>query len=143
MWFSKPAGLDRFVVAQDEVYDRVVAELSAGHKRSHWMWFVFPQLKKLGRSGTAKFYGLADRAEADAYWQHERLHARLVDCTNLVLGHPDKTAHAIFGSPDDLKLCSCMTLFEIVAPAERAFADVIDRFYDGLRDDATRTLLDR
>jgi uncharacterized protein (DUF1810 family) len=143
MWFSKPAGLERFVVAQDEVHDRVIAELTAGHKRSHWMWFVFPQLKDLGRSGTAKFYGLADLAEAREYWQHDRLRSRLVDCTNLVLSHADRSAHAIFGSPDDLKLRSCMTLFEVVAPEARAFGDVLDRFYDGLRDDATRTLLGR
>jgi uncharacterized protein (DUF1810 family) len=134
-------GLERFVVAQDPIHDAVVAELTAGHKRSHWMWFVFPQLKGLGRSGTALFYGLDGRAEADAYWRHDVLRTRLSECTRLVLSHRDRTAHDIFGSPDDLKLKSCMTLFDAVARDEPMFGDVLKQFYDGRRDDVTLRML--
>lgn len=134
-------GLARFVEAQSPVYASVLAELAAGRKTSHWMWFVFPQLKPLGRSGTARFYGLEDRAEAAAYWQHPVLGERLKECTRLVLATPGKTAHDIFGSPDDLKLRSCMTLFGAVAPDEPAFRDVLARFYAGEPDPATLALL--
>jgi uncharacterized protein (DUF1810 family) len=143
IWGSKTTGLARFVEAQEPIYDDVVAELSAGRKRSHWMWFMFPQLKGLGRSGTAVYYGLDGRAEADAYFQHALLRTRLVQCTQLVLSHPDRTAHAIFGSPDDLKLQSCMTLFEAIAPDEPAFGEVLRQFYAGARDETTLTMLGR
>ena len=135
------SGLARFVEAQDEVFGSVLAELGAGRKASHWMWFVFPQLKALGRSGTAKFFGLADRREAEAYWRHPVLGERLRRCTGLVLATGGRSAHDIFGSPDDLKLRSCMTLFEAVAPEEPAFRAVIDRFYGGEADAATLALL--
>ncbi|MGZ5215824.1 MAG: DUF1810 domain-containing protein [Caldimonas sp.] len=134
-------GLARFVEAQSPVYASVLAELAAGRKTSHWMWFVFPQLKALGRSGTARFYGVEDRAEAAAYWQHPVLGKRLKECTRLVLATQGKTAHDIFGSPDDLKLRSCMTLFGAVAPEEPAFRDVLARFYGGEPDPATLVLL--
>jgi uncharacterized protein (DUF1810 family) len=134
-------GLERFVAAQAPVYADVLRELGAGRKTSHWMWFVFPQLKSLGRSATARFYGLADRAEALAYWRHPLLGPRLVECTRLVLATAGRTVHEIFGSPDDLKLCSCMTLFDAVAPEEPAFRAVIDRFYRGVADAATLELL--
>jgi uncharacterized protein (DUF1810 family) len=134
-------GLERFVAAQAPVYDAVVAELAAGRKRSHWMWFVFPQLKGLGRSGTALFYGIDGRREADAYWRHDLLRARLSECTSLVLGHRGDSAQAIFGSPDDLKLKSSMTLFEAVADDAPIFGEVLDAFYDGRRDDATLRML--
>jgi len=130
-------GLERFVDAQASVYAAVLGELGAGRKTSHWMWFVFPQLKALGRSRTALFYGLEDRAEAAAYWGHPLLGPRLLECTRLVLATTGRSAHAIFGSPDDLKLCSCMTLFEAVAPEEPAFRAVLDRFYAGVADVAT------
>jgi uncharacterized protein (DUF1810 family) len=133
--------LARFVAAQDAVWGDVVAELTAGRKRSHWMWFVFPQLKGLGRSGTAIHYGIADRAEALAYFAHELLGPRLVACTRLVLTHPERDVHAIFGSPDDLKLRSCMTLFRAVAPDESAFDDVLRMFHRGEPDPATLALL--
>ena len=119
----------------------VRAELAAGAKTSHWMWFVFPQLRALGRSATARHYGIADRAEAAAYAAHPVLGPRLVECTRLVLGVHGKSAHAIFGSPDDLKLCSCLTLFEAVAPAERVFAEALARYYEGRRDERTLELL--
>lgn len=128
---------DRFVDAQSPVYPSVLAELGAARKTSHWMWFIFPQLKSLGRSGTAKFYGLEDRAEAAAYWRHPVLGERLRQCTRLVLATRDKSAHDIFGSPDDLKLRSCMTPFDAVAPDEPAFREVLQRFYAGEPDAVT------
>jgi uncharacterized protein (DUF1810 family) len=134
-------GLDRFVEAQAPVYASVLRELGAGSKTSHWMWFVFPQLKSLGRSSTALFYGLEDRAEATAYWRHPLLGPRLLECARLVLATTGRSAHAIFGSPDDLKLCSCMTLFVAVAPEEPGFRAVLDRFYGGVADAATLGLL--
>jgi uncharacterized protein (DUF1810 family) len=133
--------LQRFVAAQDPVYGQVCAELAAGRKASHWMWFVFPQLRDLGRSATARFYGLASRAEALAYWQHPVLGARLRQCARLVLAVQGRTAHDIFGSPDDLKLRSCMTLFAAVAPEEPVFAQVLQRFFGGEPDPRTLALL--
>jgi uncharacterized protein (DUF1810 family) len=138
---SSPSGLDRFVAAQDGVWDDVVDELAAGKKQSHWMWFVFPQLKALGRSGTARQYGIADRVEAGAYFAHDLLGPRLVRCARLVLTHPDRDVHAIFGSPDDLKLRSSMTLFRAVAPHEPTFDDVLRVFYRGEPDLVTLELL--
>ena len=134
-------GLERFVEAQAPVYASVLRELGAGSKTSHWMWFVFPQLKALGRSDTARFYGLEGRAETLDYWRHRLLGPRLLECTRLVLATTGRSAHAIFGSPDDLKLCSCMTLFDAVAPEEPAFRSVLDRFYAGVADAATLDLL--
>ena len=134
-------GLQRFVDAQGTVYAAVLRELGAGRKSSHWMWFVFPQLKPLGRSAMAKLYGLDGRAEALAYWQHPLLGPRLLECIRLVLATEGRSAHAIFGSPDDLKLCSCVTLFDAVAPEEPAFREVLDRFYGGVADAATLELL--
>jgi len=136
-----PSDLGRFVTAQDAVYDAVVAELTAGRKRTHWMWFVFPQLKGLGRSGTALRYGVEGRAEAEAYWRHDVLRARLAECTRLVLAHRDRSAHAILGSPDDRKLQSCMTLFGAVVPDESVFGEALHQFYGGERDAVTLALL--
>jgi uncharacterized protein (DUF1810 family) len=136
-----PHDLQRFVQAQQGVYDDACAELAAGAKRSHWMWFVFPQLRGLGRSGTAQFYGLAGRDEAVAYWQHPTLSSRLKRCCELLLGLQGRSAHDVFGSPDDLKLRSCMTLFEAVAPQEPVFGQVLERYCDGERDEATLRLL--
>ncbi len=133
--------LDRFVEAQAGVIDAVRAELRDGRKTSHWMWFVFPQLRGLGRSSTARHYGIADRAEAAAYAHHPVLGPRLLECTDRVLTHPGSSAHRIFGSPDDLKFASCMTLFEAVWPNEPGFARALDTFYGGRRDSATLGLL--
>jgi uncharacterized protein (DUF1810 family) len=132
-----PFDLDRFVQAQAPVIERVQAELAAGRKASHWMWFVFPQLRSLGRSGTARHYGIASLEEARAYWQHPVLGPRLRHCTALVLAVPGRTAHEIFGSPDDLKFRSCCTLFEAAAPEEPVFAQALQRFYGGERDALT------
>lgn len=139
--FVAPDDLERFVQAQDRVHAQVMAELAAGHKRSHWMWFVFPQLAGLGRSDTARFYGLADIREARAFGAHPVLGARLKACSEAVLAHRHRSAHGIFGSPDDLKLCSCMTLFEVALPREPVFAAVLAHFYAGTRDAATLSLL--
>lgn len=134
-------GLERFVEAQDRVYASVREELAVGNKASHWMWFVFPQLKALGRSTIAKHFGIASRDEALAYWQHPVLGTRLKECTELVLAVGDKTAHEVFGSPDDLKFRSCMTLFAQVAPDEPVFSQALKRFFGGQPDAMTLNLL--
>ena len=136
-----PHDLQRFVDAQDPVYHDVRLELAAGQKRSHWMWFVFPQLKELGRSATARHYGLASRAEAAAYWAHPVLGPRLKECSDLVLAVQGRTALQIMGSPDDLKLRSCMTLFAQVAPQEAVFGRLIEKYYGGVPDGKTLALL--
>ena len=137
----EPFDLDRFVHAQDGVLDAVRRELGAGRKQTHWMWFVFPQLRALGRSSTALHYGIRSLDEARAYMAHPLLGPRLLDCTGLVLAVQGRSAHAIFGSPDDLKLRSCMTLFAAAAPDEAAFPEVIRRYYDGAGDPETLRLL--
>ena len=135
-------GLQRFVTAQDPVYADVRDELAAGRKRSHWMWFVFPQLQGLGHSATAQYYGIESRQEATAYWQHPLLGTRLRQCTALVLATRGKSAHDIFGTPDDLKFRSCMTLFAAVAPAKPLFEQALARFFGGRPDEKTLALLD-
>jgi len=138
---SDPFTLQRFVDAQQPVYTQVTAELAAGAKTSHWMWFVFPQLRALGRSATALHYGLVSRAEAHAYWRHALLGPRLAECSTLVLNTRGLSALQIFGAIDAMKLRSCMTLFEAVVPEAPVFAQVIDRFHDGQRDPLTIALL--
>lgn len=133
--------LERFVEAQDPVFRNARAELAAGQKTSHWMWYVFPQLKGLGMSSTAQHYGISSLAEAEAYWRHPVLGPRLKECTELVLAVPDRSASEIFGNPDDVKFRSCMTLFEKAAPDEPAFAQALDRFFGGERDARTLALL--
>lgn len=129
--------LQRFVDAQDGVWDDVLAELRAGRKTSHWMWFVFPQLKSLGLSETARFYGIGSRDEARAYWQHPVLGERLREATRLVLAVQGRDLRAIFGTPDDLKFRSSMTLFATVAPEEPRFREALDRFCAGVPDPLT------
>jgi uncharacterized protein (DUF1810 family) len=139
---ADPHELERFVAAQDPVIDVVLAELRAGTKRSHWMWFVFPQLAGLGRSATAKFYELASRDEALAYWLHATLGPRLAQCCSLLLPHRGIGAERILGPVDAMKFRSCLTLFEQVAPEQPLFAQLLDAFYGGRRDPATLALLD-
>jgi uncharacterized protein (DUF1810 family) len=136
-----PHDLRRFVEAQDPVYTRVCAELAAGAKGSHWMWFIFPQHQALGRSATARRFGLASLAQARAYWEHPLLGARLKECTRLALAVPGKTAQQIFGPPDDLKFRSCMTLFAQAAPDEPVFGQALERFFGGQGDERTMALL--
>ena len=135
-----PSDLDRFVTAQDPVIDQVRRELAAGAKRTHWIWFIFPQLRALGRSSTARFYGLADLAEARAYFAHPVLGPRLVECTALVDHVQGKTALQILGSPDDLKFRSCLTLFAKIEPSP--FEAALQHFYQGQPDPLTLELLD-
>ena len=130
-----------FIRAQNPVFGQVLAELRAGEKRSHWMWFIFPQLKGLGRSPTALRYGLDDLAMAQDYLKHEVLGPRLLECTRAVLGVSGRTAHQIFGSPDDLKFRSSMTLFGRADPEQPAFADALAQYYDGIEDFRTLELL--
>ena len=134
-------GLQRFVEAQDLVYETVCNELALGEKTSHWMWFIFPQLKGLGRSPIAKHYGIETADEALLFWQHPVLGKRLKECTQLVLAQPNTTAHDIFGSPDDLKFKSCMTLFAHIAPTEPCFKGALVRFFNGKPDENTLKLL--
>jgi uncharacterized protein (DUF1810 family) len=136
--------LERFVQAQAPVWDTVCAELRAGAKRTHWMWFVFPQLQQLGRSSTARFYGLQGADEARAYGRHPLLGPRLREAAALVLAACSaggRSVHQVFGSPDDLKLRSCMTLFEAVTPDEPVFAQVLQQCCGGERDALTLQLL--
>jgi len=133
-------GLQRFVDAQAPVFRQVCAELAAGRKTSHWMWFVFPQLKGLGRSATAQHYGIGSAAEARAYWDHPLLGPRLKQCTELVLAVEGRSAHDIFGPPDDLKFRSCMTLFARIT-GEALFTRALDRYFGGQPDAATLELL--
>lgn len=132
---------DHFVAAQDPVYRTVTAKLAAGRKTSHWMWFIFPQLAGLGRSAMARRFALAGLEEAKAYLAHPVLGARLAECTDLALGHADRGAHAVFGSPDDLKFRSSMTLFHLAEPGAARFRAALDRFYDGQEDAETLRLL--
>ncbi|WP_237214156.1 DUF1810 domain-containing protein [Falsiroseomonas oryziterrae] len=134
--------LDRFLRAQEPLIGQVRAELAAGRKRSHWMWFVFPQLRGLGRSEMAHYYGISGLPEARAYASHPVLGPRLAECTRLVLGVEGRTAREILGSPDDLKFRSCMTLFARAAPEQPAFREALDRFFGGEPDAATLTLLE-
>jgi len=131
--------LQRFVSAQETTYDRALAELRAGQKRSHWMWFVFPQIAGLGSSPTAQRYAIRDRAEARAYLDHPLLGPRLVECAEALLAVEGRSAQQILGYPDDLKLRSSMTLFAEAADAGPAavFRQVLDRYYDGEPDPAT------
>ena len=132
--------LERFVSAQDPLIGRVQEELRAGQKRSHWMWFVFPQIAGLGRSATAQHYAIVSRGEADAFMAHPVLGARLVQCTGLVNAVAGRTAHQIFGSPDDLKFHSSVTLFSAVSD-EGVFADALARYFGGQPDRSTLDLL--
>ncbi len=139
---NDPFDLQRFVTAQQPVMETVLAELRAGRKRSPWMWFVFPQLRGLGRSSTAHFYGIASLDEARAFLAHPLLGPRLGLCTKAVLECSAPSLHAIFGSPDDMKFRSSMTLFALVSPdPDSVFRKAIDRWCEGVMDEATRTLV--
>jgi len=136
-----PFGLQRFMDAQAPVFDRVLDELRAGRKRTHWMWFVFPQHAELGRSATARRYGIRSIAEARAYLAHPVLGPRLLQACELLLALPQPlSAHEVFGSPDDLKLRSCLTLFQQAAPQVPLFRQALDRFYRGAPDESTLAL---
>jgi uncharacterized protein (DUF1810 family) len=135
-----PYDLRRFLDAQAPVIEQVLEELRAGRKRSHWIWFVFPQLRGLGASAMAQRYGISSLAEAQAYWAHPVLGPRLRQCCALMLAVPGRSAQEILGSPDDLKFRSCLTLFALAAPQEPVFGAALQRFYDGQPDARTRAL---
>ncbi len=134
--------LERFILAQQDSYFRALVELEDGWKRTHWMWFIFPQLRGLGRSSGAQFYGLDGRAEALAFLEHPVLGERLRECTSAILRHAgSRSAEEILGSPDNLKFRSCMTLFSSVAPDEGLWRNALEAFYAGGADPLTITLL--
>ena len=138
---TDPHDLDRFVSAQDGVHEQALAELRAGRKTSHWMWFVFPQLAGLGSSEMAQRFAVGSLVEARAYLDHPVLGPRLVECAEAVLTHPERTARQIMGTPDDAKLRSSMTLFALAVDSEPIFQQVLDAFFDGEHDPRTVELL--
>lgn len=136
-----PPVLDRFLEAQESVWARVLVELKVGKKRSHWMWFVFPQIKGLGHSDMAARYAIQSRVEAKAYLGHPVLGSRLREACNALLALENLTAHEILGTPDDLKLRSSMTLFAEVSEPGDVFGAVLEKYFDGKRDARTLALL--
>ena len=133
--------LDRFVQGQRESYQRALAEIKAGRKRTHWMWYIFPQVEGLGSSPTAKRYSIRSLDEARAYLAHPVLGPRLVECSEAALALPDTSAHDVFGSPDDCKLRSSATLFALVSPPGSVFERLLDKYFHGERDANTLRLL--
>jgi uncharacterized protein (DUF1810 family) len=136
-----PYDLDRFVRAQENDYAQALAEIRNCQKRSHWMWYIFPQLAGLGFSSTAQHFAIRGLDEARAYLAHPALGPRLRECAEAALGVEGRTAREIFGSPDDLKLRSCTTLFAHVSPPDSVFHRVLDKYYQGVGDDKTIRLL--
>ncbi|MFD1598560.1 DUF1810 domain-containing protein [Halobellus rarus] len=139
---ADPHDLQRFVEAQDPVIDEAKRELRSGRKRSHWMWYVFPQMKGLGSSQTAQYYAIDSREEAEAYLAHSTLGPRLRDCTAIVNAVEGRSANEIFGSPDDLKFRSSMTLFDTIADDPTPFRTALERYYGGESDRKTLELLE-
>ena len=133
--------LNRFMSAQEGVYARALAEVRAGDKQTHWIWFIFPQIEGLGHSPMARNYSIKSLEEARAYHNHPVLGARLLECTEAVLGVKGLSAADIFGHPDDWKLQSCMTLFELVSEPNSVFAHVLEKYFQGKRDVKTLQIL--
>lgn len=132
--------LDRFIIVQERDYQMALQEIKNGYKRSHWMWYIFPQLADLGYSATAKFYGIKNKDEAIAYLQNEYLKNNLIEISNALYQINDNISN-ILGYPDDLKLKSCMTLFNYVDPTNEIFSKIIDKFYNGEKDSKTLEFL--
>jgi uncharacterized protein (DUF1810 family) len=141
MMTADPFDLDRFVRAQKPDYARALEEIQLGRKRTHWMWYVFPQFAGLGLSATAERYAIRSLAEARAYLAHPVLGPRLTDCVNAALGVNGRTAHEIFGSPDDLKLRSSATLFALVSSEDSVFHRLLEQYFDGQPDQSTLELV--
>lgn len=141
---ADPFDLNRFTDAQEPVYDSILGELQNGQKRTHWMWFVFPQIDGLGHSPTAQFYAIKSIEEARAYLKHPVLGPRLKECAEAILLVEGRSASAVFGYPDDLKLRSSMTLFAFIAedPANSVFTRVLNRYYGGEQDHATLQIIE-
>lgn len=133
--------LNRFVQAQERDYQRTLSEVKNGHKRSHWMWYIFPQFDGLGFSAMSKRYAIKSIAEAKAYLDHPILGSRLIECVEAALSVEGRSAHEIFGSPDDMKLKSCATLFAYVSPPGSVFEQLLEKFFKGDRDQKTLDLL--
>lgn len=140
--------LERFITAQEEDYDRALQEIKEGYKRSHWMWYIFPQIKGLGFSYMAKMYEINDLEETILYLENDVLSKHLIEISSALLECKNNNIEEIMGYPDDLKLCSCMTLFEIAAKEMqqndgkfRVFGEVLDKFYAGKRDEKTIEIL--
>ncbi len=133
--------LTRFLDAQNKLYPTALGEVKNGQKKSHWMWFVFPQLKGLGHSATAKFYGIDGIDEAKAYFLHPVLSKNLIEISSALVDTKGKSASEIFGSPDDHKLRSCMTLFANLPNADPVFKDVLDKYFAGKPDELTLKIL--
>ena len=138
---TDPFHLQRFVEAQQSTYIHARAELTAGSKQSHWMWFIFPQIAGLGSSSTAQRFAIRSMDEATAYLAHPVLGPRLRECTTLVLNHPNRLVSSIFPYPDDLKFHSSLTLFAVADPDTPLFRQALDTFFSGQRDEATLSLL--
>ena len=136
-----PFHLDRFVKAQPGDYEVALAEIQAGEKRSHWIWYIFPQLDGLAFSSTSKYYAIRNLDEARAYLAHPLLGPRLLTCAEALLNLQNRSAAEVFGFPDDLKVRSCATLFACVAPPPSVFDRIIDKYYDRERDSKTLALL--
>ena len=141
--FYEGKELDKFVSAQARDYETALAEIRSGRKRSHWMWYIFPQLQGLGFSPTAQYYGIRDLEQAVDYMAHPVLGPRLVEISGKKKKKKGSDPSAVMGYPDDLKLCSCMTLFELAAPEEPVFGRVLEKYYGGRRDRMTLNLLGR
>jgi uncharacterized protein (DUF1810 family) len=133
--------LTRFLTAQERDYTTALTEIKSGRKRSHWMWYIFPQIAGLGFSETSKFYALKDQAEAEAYLAHPVLGQRLIEISKVLLALDDDHATRIFGSPDDLKLKSSMTLFAVLPNTDPVFKEILTRFFNGIQDWETIRLL--
>lgn len=136
-----PYELSRFVKAQEGDYDQALSEVKNGRKRSHWMWYIFPQFDGLGFSTTSKRYSIKSIAEAEAYLEHPVLGPRLKECAEAAVCVEGRSAHEIFGSPDDMKLRSCATLFAYISPEGSVFHRLLDKYFQGERDPKTLRLL--
>ena len=139
---NAPHNLERFIQAQQQVYVTVLSELNRGHKSTHWMWFIFPQIKGLGSSALTNFYAIKSLDEASCYLNHPLLGARLLECSEIILGFKDRSIGDIFAYPDDLKLLSCMTLFSKVAESRSVFDALIEQCFAGQPDARTLELID-
>ena len=136
-----PYSLSRFVQAQEDRYEQALSEIRTGRKRSHWMWYIFPQYDGLGSSATSKRYAIRSLAEADAYLRHPVLGPRLFACAEAALALEGQSASEVFGFPDDMKLRSCATLFASVSTSGSVFERLLDKYFRGERDDRTIRLL--
>jgi uncharacterized protein (DUF1810 family) len=132
---ADPFNLHRFIEAQKETYERALAEIHGGRKRTHWMWFVFPQFEGLGTSSMASHFAIKSVAEAEAYLRHPLLGPRLLECAEAALAIPGRSASDVFGDPDDLKLRSCATLFAAVSSKGSVFERLLEKYFAGVRDE--------